>query len=89
LAALLKLKNAVFLQKNLIQFDDCLGFQNEVLGVLDIDDTGLEAFGDEDRVGLEAVVKVLGYRIAIGNDTEFHVRDSSSIYNSLKIKSST
>jgi putative methionine-R-sulfoxide reductase with GAF domain len=46
-------------QNSRIQFDDRLGFQNEVLGVLDIDDTGLEAFGDEDRVGLEAVVEVL------------------------------
>ncbi|ODN00976.1 Free methionine-R-sulfoxide reductase [Orchesella cincta] len=31
----------------------------KVLGVLDIDDEGSEAFGEADKVGMEAVVQVL------------------------------
>lgn len=30
-----------------------------MLGVLDIDDVGIEAFGDEDKLGLQAVIQVL------------------------------
>lgn len=33
--------------------------QGELLGVLDIDDTCLDAFDQRDKTGLEAVVKIL------------------------------